>query len=60
MQIGRKDGEPWGRVTPRYLVDVMGVERQNLHYHLKELVRVGYLEKPVDGLYELVDDPRKE
>lgn len=50
-----------GRCTPAALVDWTGLSSQTIHNRLNVLVAAGHVEKVHEsGLYELVDDPRKE
>ena len=49
-----------GRCTPAFLVDITGLSKPT-HSRLNVLVAAGHVEKiHTSGLYELVDDPRKE
>jgi len=50
-----------GRCTPSFLVDITELSKQTIHNRLNVLVAAGHVEKiHTSGLYELVDDPRKE
>lgn len=50
-----------GRCTPAFLVDITGLSKPTIHNRLNILVAAGHVEKiHTSGLYELVDDPRKE
>ena len=50
-----------GRCTPAFLVDITGLSKPTIHSRLNVLVAAGHVEKiHTSGLYELVDDPRKE
>lgn len=60
LKDGRERGEPWGRVNPLYLQRETAISKQKLNYHLQGLIGAGWVRKPVDGLYELVEDPREE
>jgi DNA-binding IclR family transcriptional regulator len=50
-----------GRCTPAFLVEITGLSKPTIHSRLNVLVAAGHVEKiHTSGLYELVDDPRKE
>jgi len=50
-----------GRCTPAFLVDITGLSKPTIHNRLNILVAADHVEKiHTSGLYELVDDPRKE
>jgi len=49
-----------GRGTPRHLVEQTDFTKQTIHNRLNVLVAAGHVEKVIDGLYELADDPREE
>jgi len=49
-----------GRVTPSYLADRLETDRSYLNQRLKRLVEHGHVDRLAAGLYELVDDPRKD
>jgi len=57
---GRETGDPWGRANPRYIIDETGLEKPNVEYHLRRLNDAGWIRKVARGLYEFVDDPRKD
>jgi DNA-binding IclR family transcriptional regulator len=50
-----------GRCSPAFLVEITGLSKPTIHSRLNVLVAAGHVEKiHTSGLYELVDDPRKE
>lgn len=49
-----------GRCTPSYIADKHGYSRQNVTNRLNRFVELGYVERVHTGLYELLEDPRKE
>jgi len=50
-----------GRCTPGFLVDITGFSKPTIHSRLNVLVAAGYVEKiHTSGLYELIEDPRRE
>ena len=57
---GRETDGPWGRATPRYLIDETGLEKQNVEYQLRRLRDAGWIQNVARGLYEFVEDPREE
>ena len=57
---GRDRGEPWGVVTPLLVRERLGLDRHEADYYLGNLVDAGWVEKPVDGVYRLVCDPRDD
>jgi len=56
----RKTGKTWGRTNPRYIIDETGLEKPNVEYYLRRLNDAGWIQKIARGLYEFVDDPRKD
>lgn len=48
-----------GRCSPSYIAQKADYSRQNVTNRLGRLVELGYVEKLVPGLYELVQDPRE-
>jgi len=50
---------PWGRATPRYVIDETDLEKQNVEYQLRRLRDAGWIRKVARGLYEFVEDPRE-
>jgi hypothetical protein len=56
---GRDEGEPWGRVNPKYISERLDIPRQYANNALGDLVTAGWLCKPATGLYEFVEDPRE-
>lgn len=48
-----------GRVTPQYLADELNITRQYASERLKRFVEHEAVDKIASGLYELVDDPRR-
>lgn len=60
LQRGRDEGEPWGRATPRYLVDVTDLSKGRVNFSLRNLRLAGWIQRPVRGCYELVEDPSKQ
>jgi len=59
LKNGRKAGEPWGRANPMFLREETGLEKSKLEYALRRLDDAGWIDRPAEGLYELVDDPRE-
>lgn len=59
LKAGRDEGNPWGRVTIKYVTEHTGIRRQYVNRDLGSLVSAGWVTKPVTGLYELVEDPRE-
>ena len=59
MKEGRDQGDPWGRVNPKYVTDRTGIRRQYVSRALGNLETAGWVKKVATGLYELVDDPRE-
>lgn len=59
LKDGREEGEPWGRASPRYLVDETGSKKGNVEFSLRSLSDAGWIKRVSRGLYELVDDPRE-
>jgi len=49
-----------GRITPSYVAKKTGESRQLISSRLRDLVMADHVQKIHKGLYELVDDPRKE
>lgn len=49
-----------GRTTAPYAADETGYSLQYVRDRLNRLVEHGNVEKIYEGLYELVDDPRKD
>jgi len=60
LKENRKTGKPWGRTNPRYIIDETGLEKPNVEYYLRRLNDAGWIQKIARGLYEFVDDPRKD
>jgi DNA-binding IclR family transcriptional regulator len=60
LKEGRDDGEPWGRVNPKYVTEHTGIRRQYVSRALGNLETAGWVTKVATGLYELVADPRDE
>lgn len=60
LKQGRKEGEPWGRANPRWLIDETGLEKSNVEFCLRSLRDAGWIERVARGLYEFVEDPRDE
>jgi hypothetical protein len=60
LKQGRDDGEPWGRINPMYATEKLDIRRQYANRSLGNLVTAGWVRKPVQGLYELVEDPREQ
>lgn len=60
LKSGRKADEPWGRVTPGYVVDKTGMRRQYASRALRRLETAGWVQKIAKGLYEFRVDPREE
>lgn len=48
-----------GRVTAPFVADKADYSLQYVRDRLTRLTELGYVEKIYDGLYELVEDPRK-
>lgn len=59
LKEGREEREPWGRVNPKYVTEALEIRRQYVNDALGNLVTAGWVEKPVTGLYEFVEDPRE-
>jgi predicted transcriptional regulator len=59
MVEGRDEGQPWGRVNPMYITENLDIRGQYVNRSLKNLVAAGWVRKPVEGLYEFVEDPRE-
>lgn len=49
-----------GRCTPSYLAELTGESRQLISQRLRDLVMAGYVKKVHTGLYELVEDPKRD
>lgn len=60
LKEGREEGEPWGRVTVKYVSTELEIRRQYINRDLGSLASAGWVIKPVKGLYELVEDPRED
>lgn len=58
LKDGRDDGEPWGRVNPLLLRERKGMKKSTAEYALRQLRTAGWVRQPVEGIYELVGDPR--
>ena len=59
LKEGREQGEPWGRVNPKYLTEQTSERRQYINRALSGLIDAGWIRQPVRGLYEFVEDPRE-
>jgi predicted transcriptional regulator len=59
LKDGREAGDPWGRVTIKYVSERLDIRRQYVNRDLGSLVSAGWVVKPVKGLYEFVEDPRE-
>lgn len=59
LKKGRDTGEPWGRINPMYVTEELDIRRQYANRALGNLVTAGWVRKPVQGLYEFVEDPRE-
>jgi DNA-binding IclR family transcriptional regulator len=59
LKAGREAGAPWGRVTPLLVRERADMKKSTAEYALRQLQTAGWVSKPVDGLYELVGDPRE-
>ncbi len=42
-----------------FLREETGLEKSKLEYALRRLDDAGWIDRPAEGLYELVDDPRE-
>jgi DNA-binding IclR family transcriptional regulator len=60
LKDGRDEGRPWGRVNPMFLREAAGMKKSTAEYALRQLHTAGWVQKPADGLYEFVDDPRDD
>jgi len=60
LKDGRGTGAPWGRVTPLLVRERGELEKSTAEFALRQLNTAGWVEKPVPGLYEFVDDPRED
>lgn len=49
-----------GRATPQLLAGRLDTDRSYVNQRLKRLVEHDHVTKPAAGLYELIDDPRKD
>lgn len=49
-----------GRANPKYLKERTGLNDQQINYALNQLRAAGWVKRVTKGLYELVEDPRKE
>ena len=57
---GRKSGELWGRVNPRYLRENSELDKGQVEHALRHLKNAGWVEQlNRGGLSELVEDPRE-
>jgi len=59
LTTGRDSGEPWGRANPKFLKQETGLNDQQVNYALNQLSAAGWVQKLTTGLWEFVDDPRK-
>lgn len=59
LEEGREAGEPWGRANPKYFSESIDERRQYINRALSGLVDAGWVRQPVRGLYEFVEDPRR-
>ena len=59
LKEGRDEGEPWGRVTPNYVVEQTEMRRQYASRALGRLATAGWVHKIAKGLYEFKADPRE-
>jgi hypothetical protein len=60
LKAGRESSDPWGRATPLLVRERGDVSKSTAEYALRQLHTAGWVTRPVEGLYELVDDPREE
>ena len=58
LKEGRDANQPWGRANPLFLREETGLNKQQVNYALNQLIAAGWIKKPTEGLYELVEDPR--
>ena len=57
---GRNSDAPWGRVNPLYIREHSELEKGQVEYALRNLKNAGWVKQLNNGgLYELVEDPRK-
>lgn len=52
--------EPGGRANPLLIRRETGLSKQRVGNSLRQLVAAGWVEKPVEGLYDFVGDPRDQ
>jgi len=60
LKNGRGEDRPWGRVNPLLLRERADMKKSTTEYALRQLKTAGWVRQPVEGIYELVDDPREE
>lgn len=60
LKKGRREGRPWGRANPRWLIDETGLNKGNVEFCLRQLSSAGWIKRTSRGLYEFVADPREE
>lgn len=59
LKDGRKEGRPWGRANPTWLIQKTELEKGNVEFSLRSLRSAGWIKRTARGLYEFVDDPRE-
>jgi hypothetical protein len=58
---GHDSGDPWGRVNPLFLRQNSSLDKGQVEYALRNLKNAGWVKQVNQGgLYEFVDDPRKD
>lgn len=58
---GHDSDNPWGRVNPLFLRQNSSLNKGQVEYALRNLKNAGWIKQVNQGgLYEFVDDPRKD
>lgn len=60
LKQGRRQGDPWGRANPKWLVEQTDLDKGNVEFCLRNLSSAGWVTRVSRGLYEFVADPRED